>query len=356
MKVAVYGVARNEEKNINQWLESSKDADFHLILDTGSTDNTVNVAKDLGISVHKAFFDPWDESMAKNVAMSLLPKDIDVCILLDLDQTIYTENWKEILIENLTGKTYSIVQHYLIDQIDFVNDDINKISIQNIHSRKNCYWNKYRPRLETIIKSDLDSVTNLPITIRHMLGNEERYIDRESIYLNSWEVEYQKVKHLINSNKVFPPTRYLLEIVAHQAFTLFEVDLIDEFLEKQKEYFFLRKKHISSSEPKDIAADMPMIYNYDSRFIFANSLLYPEKAEQLLGDINKESTYYFNVILKLDIINFWKNNIVSEKIKNLGEFEKIVAYGDSKTGRHKIDLAKKAYKYFTGKEYVNETK
>ena len=40
--------------------------------------------------------------------------------------------------------------------------------------------------------------------------------------------------------------------------------------------------------------------------------------------------------------------------QSLNSFEKIVAYADSKTGRHKVELAKQAYNYFTGKEYINE--
>jgi len=348
MKIAVYGVARDEENNIKEWFESSKDADFHLILDTGSKDNTVSIAKDLGVSVHEAFFSPWDESGAKNVAMSLLPKDIDLCILLDLDQRICTENWKNILIENLSGKQYSIIQHDLIDNIDIINDNVNRIPIKNIHSRQNCSWHRYRPRIETIIKANYDNTVYVPINICNMLGNEKRYVDREFVYLDSWEVEYQKTKSLIKDTMT--PVRYLLEIVAHQAFTFFEVDKIDKFLEKQKEYFELRKKHVSTN----IMDDIVTIYNYDSRFLFANSLLDPKNSEKHLNSINQKSLYYFNSIVKLDIINFWKNGIVSNNIKNLSSFEKIVAYADSKTGRHKVELAKQAYKYFSGKEYTNE--
>jgi len=329
MKIAVYGVARDEENNVKEWFESSKDADFHLILDTGSKDNTVSIAKDLGISVHEAFFSPWDESMAKNVAMSLIPKDIDLCILLDLDQRIYTKDWKSILIKTLSEKKYNIVEHDLIDNLDFINTDVNKIKIKNIHSRDNCFWHKYRPRLDTVIKSSYDPVVYAPVTIRHVLGNEKRYVDRESVYLDSWEIEYQKTNNFIKFDSVFSSNRYLLEIVAHQAFNFFETK-------------------------NAISEDLSVIADYDARFIFMSSLLYPENAEKYLKYVSKQSLYYVNAIVKLDIIDFWKNGIISDSIKSLNSFEKIVAYADSKTGRHKVELAKQAYKYFTGKEYINE--
>lgn len=354
MKIAVYGVARNEAKNIEQWFLSSKDADFHLILDTGSTDNSVDIAKGLGIDVHEAFFSPWDESMAKNVALSLLPKDIDVCILLDLDQVIYTKNWKQVLTESLMGKSYNIIQHDFIDQVDFINEDANRLVVQNIHSRKNCYWHRYRPRLETIIKTGLDYTIYVPVIIRHMPGNEERYVDRESVYLDSWEVEYQKVSYFLNTYQGITAIRYLLEIVAHQAFNFFETDNLHSFFEKEKEYWRLRDQYVSTLESDHIVSDMLTIYTYDSQFMFANSLIYPENAEKYLNSVNENSWYSFNANLKLDIIKFWKNGTMSENIKNLTDFEKIVAYGDSKTGRHKIELSKNSYKYFTGKEYSNE--
>jgi hypothetical protein len=352
MKIAVYGVARDEENNVKEWFESSKDADFHLILDTGSKDNTVSIAKDLGVSVHEAFFSPWDESMAKNVAMSLLPKDIDLCILLDLDQRIHTENWKNILIDNLYNKNYNIIQHELIDQIDFVNDNLNRIKIQNIHSRKNCFWYKYRPRLNVILESESYPIFYVPISFRNVIGNEERFIDRESVYLNSWENEYKKIKDLLSFDQNLFLMEYLFDIIAHQAYVLFETNKINEFLKKQNEYFELKQKYFNlTGEVNNLRFE-----HFETRFIFINSLLYPKHAEKYLNFINQDSPYYLNSIVKLDIINFWKNGIISDNIKNMSSFEKIYAYSDSKTGRHSIELAKKAYKYFSGKEYTNEEK
>ena len=41
MKIAVYCIALNEEKFVESWYNSAKDADYLLIADTGSTDCTV---------------------------------------------------------------------------------------------------------------------------------------------------------------------------------------------------------------------------------------------------------------------------------------------------------------------------
>ena len=40
-KIAVYAICKNEEKFVERWVNSMKEADEIYVLDTGSTDNTV---------------------------------------------------------------------------------------------------------------------------------------------------------------------------------------------------------------------------------------------------------------------------------------------------------------------------
>ena len=42
MKIVVYTIAKNEEKFVERWYKSMKEADELYVLDTGSTDKTVN--------------------------------------------------------------------------------------------------------------------------------------------------------------------------------------------------------------------------------------------------------------------------------------------------------------------------
>ena len=74
MKVAVYTIALNEAKHIKRWYESSKDADYHLIADTGSTDDTVAIAKELGIATYQISVKPWRFDDARNAALCLLDR------------------------------------------------------------------------------------------------------------------------------------------------------------------------------------------------------------------------------------------------------------------------------------------
>jgi tetratricopeptide (TPR) repeat protein len=96
MKVAVYTITKNEEKFIARWADSCRDADFRLVVDTGSIDNTAHVAKLAGCQVYPIAVSPWRFDDARNAALALVPKDIDICIALDADEVL-TSGWRESL-------------------------------------------------------------------------------------------------------------------------------------------------------------------------------------------------------------------------------------------------------------------
>lgn len=103
MKIAVYTIALNEEKHVERWYQSAKDADYLMIADTGSTDHTVDLATSFGIKVHKISVNPWRFDDARNAALALLPDDIDMCISLDMDELL-VDGWRDAL-ENISKPT-----------------------------------------------------------------------------------------------------------------------------------------------------------------------------------------------------------------------------------------------------------
>jgi glycosyltransferase involved in cell wall biosynthesis len=96
MKIAVYTIALNEEQHVQQWADSCTEADYRLILDTGSTDQTTTLAHQLGIHTVTRVISPWRFDTARNMALSMLPKDIDLCIALDMDEQLQP-GWRETL-------------------------------------------------------------------------------------------------------------------------------------------------------------------------------------------------------------------------------------------------------------------
>jgi glycosyltransferase involved in cell wall biosynthesis len=94
MKVAVYTIALNEEQFVETWYNSVKDeADYLLIVDTGSTDKTVEKARALGINVAEISVKPWRFDTARNASLALVPTDMDYCVPLDMDE-IMLPGWR----------------------------------------------------------------------------------------------------------------------------------------------------------------------------------------------------------------------------------------------------------------------
>ena len=94
MKIAVCAISKNEKKFVKRFCDSAKSADLILIADTGSTDNTVDLAIENGAIVHEICINPWRFDLARNAALALLPKDIDIVVSLDLDEELQP-GWRE---------------------------------------------------------------------------------------------------------------------------------------------------------------------------------------------------------------------------------------------------------------------
>jgi glycosyltransferase involved in cell wall biosynthesis len=138
MKVAVYTIALNEEQFVKSWYESAKEADYLLIADTGSTDNTARVAQKLGINVVSISVKPWRFEDARNAALALLPEDVDYCIALDMDEVLLP-NWRVALegahSKGVTRPRYTYTWSWNPDGAPGLQYGGDKI-----HTRKNYRW------------------------------------------------------------------------------------------------------------------------------------------------------------------------------------------------------------------------
>lgn len=94
LKIAVYAIAKNEEKHVKRFCESAKDADMIIITDTGSEDKTVEIAKECGAIVNEVVIYPFRFDVARNAALAAVPKDVDICVSMDLDEVLLP-GWRE---------------------------------------------------------------------------------------------------------------------------------------------------------------------------------------------------------------------------------------------------------------------
>ena len=94
MKIAIYTIAKDEEQFVERWFDSANNANGLFILDTGSSDKTVAIAKSLGISVDSFVVDPWRFDVARNASLAMVPDDYDMCIALDMDEVL-VNGWRD---------------------------------------------------------------------------------------------------------------------------------------------------------------------------------------------------------------------------------------------------------------------
>jgi glycosyltransferase involved in cell wall biosynthesis len=137
MKIAVYSIAKNEEQFVARWAESCKEADYRLILDTGSIDNTYETAQKIGINIYRKEFNPWRFDKARNHVLAVLPEDIDVCVALDMDEVLQP-GWREALEaipEGVTRPRYKYIWSWNEDGTEGLVYGGDKI-----HARHGYYW------------------------------------------------------------------------------------------------------------------------------------------------------------------------------------------------------------------------
>jgi glycosyltransferase involved in cell wall biosynthesis len=194
MKIAVYTIAKNEEQFVKKWYNSAKEADYLLIADTGSTDNTIELAKKLGINVVSIAINPWRFDDARNASLALLPTDITYCIQLDMDEVL-VEGWRqelEKLNPSVTRPRYKYIWSWNNDGTPGLQYTADKI-----HARHGYRWK--HPAHECLFTDRINNVqafTNLEIhhhpdnsksrssylSLLEQGAKEDPYSDRSSYY------------------------------------------------------------------------------------------------------------------------------------------------------------------------------
>ena len=132
MKIAIYAISLNEEKFIERFYNSARDADLIVLADTGSTDNTVKIAKKLGIKTYSIAVNPWRFDTARNAALALIPLDVDVCISVDVDE-VMRPGWREV-VESTWDSNITRMQYR------FDNGGGNIFNATKIHKRTGYTW------------------------------------------------------------------------------------------------------------------------------------------------------------------------------------------------------------------------
>ena len=218
-KVIVYAISKNEEKFVQRWVESMKEADEIYVLDTGSTDNTVSLLKDLGVNVKEQIIQPWRFDVARNLSLEMVPTDADICICTDLDE-VFELGWREKL-EKIWKKDFTRLRYNYNWSLDEDRNPLVNFYIEKIHTRHDYKWTHPVHEVLTYIgeKNEVFFTTD-EITVNHFPDAEKsrssylpllelsvqenptddrnmHYLGREYMYYGKWnECIDTLIKHL----------------------------------------------------------------------------------------------------------------------------------------------------------------
>jgi glycosyltransferase involved in cell wall biosynthesis len=131
MKIAVYAISKNEILHAERWAKATEGADYRIVADTGSTDGTQEKLKELGVTVHQIYVNPFRFDMARNAALALVPDDADVCLILDLDEVPEPDFFKKVRKKWKPGADLGWIS---------MKTDANKWERDRLHSRWNWTW------------------------------------------------------------------------------------------------------------------------------------------------------------------------------------------------------------------------
>ncbi len=185
-KVSVYAICKNEEKNIKRWYNSMKEADEIIVLDTGSTDSSINILKKYPkIKLYQQKIIPFRFDKARNISLSYVSKDANICVCTDIDEQ-FEPGWRIHLEEHWQNDTTRAKYLY--------NWSFNKkgkpgttFYLNKIHSRYNYSWiNPVHEVLTTSIEEKEILIPNI------VLNHHQDYKKSRSSYLPLLELSVKE--------------------------------------------------------------------------------------------------------------------------------------------------------------------
>lgn len=231
MDVTLYAIAKNEEKNVDKFIETSKKFSHTVVVDTGSTDNTVQLLKDAGIEVyvHPQTREEFDFAKARNQALSYVKTDW----AFSLD---FNEDLSEFFPEGLgvISEEFTAFNHERYDKVEDQEPTLGQASHVRFHRTKNYTWVNsvhetpmFVPTEEHLNESSVDTTIKITKEVNSS-------VDKQLFYLSICEREFEK-----DPTNVY----YLWFIFKHY----FEVKNIEKTLELGQQYLDISKPYFNPS-------------------------------------------------------------------------------------------------------------
>lgn len=134
-KICVYAICKNEKQFVEKWLDNMSEADYIVVLDTGSTDGTFELLQN-DPRVHKVeqkIYDLFRFDVARNDSMKLCPKDANILLCTDFDE-LFNKGWADIIRKNWTNECTRGIYNYAWDH-NAKGEPRNMFKYDKMHTR-----------------------------------------------------------------------------------------------------------------------------------------------------------------------------------------------------------------------------
>lgn len=189
MKVTLYAISKNEEKNIEKFLVNAKKFDDVVVVDTGSTDNTVQLLKDAEIKVyeHPQTREEFDFSVARNQALSYV--ETDWAFALDFNEDVDEFNPEGF---GVIADEFTTFRHLRFDD-NGTGEPVQSYEVHTrLHRTKNYTWSNAVHEVPNFIPTeDYLNEVGVDTTIK-ITKKINKTIDKELFYFSICEREYKK--------------------------------------------------------------------------------------------------------------------------------------------------------------------
>jgi hypothetical protein len=254
MITTAYTICFNEIKNIQNWLDYTKDFTYRVVLDTGSSDGSYELLKTFeNVIVEQKTFEPFDFSEARNYCLSLVPKDTEWCLSPDMDEFFSINVLEEI---EAVVKAHPTVHNIAYDRLDIRSKRVrigppDEISSNKIHKFGCFKW--VHPVYEHIAYTGEGDCYEFYNPNLFLIHDQDLTKPRNDLYYKIMKRRYEEDPNDRWNN------RYLLEYYYKQNDVLNFVELGCEFL-KYTPKDDSKAKHVASIFERLIVAEESLPY------------------------------------------------------------------------------------------------
>lgn len=354
LTISINIMVYNEERCIERCINSVINlADEIIIVDTGSTDKTIDIIKHMNCSKIKLYSHKWENDFSKirNLMIEYSTKDIIFQIDSDEYLDILSEN-KNIIYKNINSS--EVLSPKIIDYYD--TEYIGELGRIFLNNGKYTYYGKIHEELRYNNKKIATKKINLPIYhdgyLKEVVNKKEKgqrniKLSEEMTLIepSNCRWDFYLIKDLFNYSKdiskIIVKTDSFIEKYNKNLYNIHNSTMLEIVI-------YIRTFCIINNN-LDIPYDIDLLidkYKGNTDFIFLKLLKIKKQISDIEHEVNKITSDIYSINNKYSYFNSKNNHVlwlVSELLLNLKQYKKFMIVSNNISGKLKKEFYKNLF-------------